>query len=117
MRRFDDIFFRSVSKFVHVLQMVEPANAARIRPLKPDQLDSCGNHLIPVAVESRVDKDIARGGAYSAVISRLFKAASQHNRGIGAQMPMTRQAEAAGQRVYSGSDVPKARAVDLWCHV
>jgi hypothetical protein len=83
-RRFNDISFSGPSQFVHIVQMIEPANAAFIGPVKPYKRHSCGDHLIPMAIQGSVNEDIARGGVYTAVISRFLEGAGQHNCRIGA---------------------------------
>jgi hypothetical protein len=52
--RFNDVLFSSSSNFVDVIQTIKPANAGRIRPVKTNQHESSGDHLIPMTVKSSV---------------------------------------------------------------
>jgi hypothetical protein len=79
VRGFNDILFSSSCKLVHVVQIIKATSSGVIRPANPNQLESCRDHEIPVAIQSRVDKHIASRRAYTTVISRFLEAASQHN--------------------------------------
>jgi hypothetical protein len=54
VRSFNDILFGSSSNCVDVIETIEPANSGGIRPVQSNQLESRGDHLIPMAVESSV---------------------------------------------------------------
>ena len=64
-----------------------------VRPMQTYQLDTRRNHLVRVTVERGMNQDIARGCEYAPHVTRFLEAARQDDRGIGAQMPMTRQGE------------------------
>lgn len=76
-------------------------------PFQSYQLDAGRDHSIRVAVERGVNQDIAGCGAYAPGVARLLEAARQHDRGIGAQMAMPRQAEAGTKSFYSMLDAAK----------
>jgi hypothetical protein len=78
------------------VQTTEPANSTGIRPVQPDQLNACGNHPVGMAVQCRMYQDITGGGVYATDVARFLEAAGQDYGRIGAQMPVSGQAEAAG---------------------
>ena len=47
----NDVPFCNSGKLVDVGQMIEPATSAAIVPVKPDQLHSCRDHLIAMAIQ------------------------------------------------------------------
>jgi hypothetical protein len=50
MRGLNNILFSRSTDFIHIVQMIQPANSASVPPVQPNQLDSCGHHLIPMAI-------------------------------------------------------------------
>ena len=111
MSRSTDICLCSSCDFVDVIHAIQAANATLIEPFKSDQLEASRDNGIPVAIQSGVNQDVTRGGAYSTVISRFFEEPSQYYRRIGAKMQMSRQAELTAERLYSGFDFTETRIV------
>lgn len=117
MCRFMEVLFGSSRNLVDLVQMIEPTNASFLGPLKPDQLDTGRDHLISMAVQGGVDQHVARSCLNTPVVSGFLKAACQHNCRIGVKMLMPRQAETAGQRLYTRGNASKSRVVGRWRHV
>jgi len=99
MCRFTEILFGSSCNLVDLVQVIEPTDTGFIGPVKPDQLDTCRDHLISMAVQGGVDQYIASSCLYPPVISGFLEAACQDNGRIGVKVPVPRQAEAARQRL------------------
>jgi len=83
MHRFNNVLFGGTGNSTHVIQMIEPTSATCVRPVKPDEFDSRRDHLVSMAIQSSMDKDISGCGPYPAVVSGFLEASRQHNRCIG----------------------------------
>ena len=115
--RLGDISFSSAGNLIDAVQMKEPADFVGIRPVKSEELDSRRDHLIAMAVQHRMDQHIAGCCGYPAGVSGLLEAAGQHNRRVGMQVAMPRQAEALRHNFYARAYVTKMRNLNCWPHV
>lgn len=115
-RRFSNVLFGSSRQFIDVVQVIEPANSAGIRPVEPYQFNPGRYHPIRMTIHRRMNQYIARRGVYAATVARFLEAAGQDDRRISAQVAMPRQAEAAWQGFDSRCDAAKVRIVDRRRH-